>query len=227
MRTERSCENCNKKSPAALNLSDSELKELEENCVRVSFKKGDTIFKQGIFSANVIYLREGLVKIHFEDKSKEKIVKLVQAPAFIGIPAMINKKINQYSASSITDVSVCIINMESLVKFIKLNGKFAYSIITDLCKNELELYHKYVSGTQKQIQGRLAETILFFSNDVYHSDSFSIPVSRSELGNYIHATRESVSRVLKEFAVHKILKSDGKVFTILNKSKLEEYSRTN
>lgn len=226
MQVSGKCKICEIKSSAVEELSPNEIEDLENNCVSVNFKKGDSIFKQGIFSSNIIYLTKGIVKIHIDNDEIEHIVKFVKAPSFIGVPTTIQEKINCYSATSVSEVSVCIINKETFKSFIHSNGRFAYEVITDLCCDELKFFEKTVNKSQKQIQGRLADTLLFFSEEIYNSKTFLLPVSRADLGNYIYAARESVSRILTEFSGDNIIDLSGKKITILNKEMLQEISQT-
>ncbi len=218
------CKSCEIKSSAAKALNASEIENLEQNCVFVKFVKGDTVFKQGVFSSNIIYLTKGIVKIHIAEDDKEQIIKFVKAPAYIGIPTTFDEKINLYSATAISDAFLCIINIKTFKDFIYYNSKFTYEIIVDLCKNEMDLFQQYVNKSQKNINGRLAEALLFFSDDIFGIDTFIIPVSRVDLGNYIYATRESISRILSEFAEEKIIELSGKKISILDKEKLKQIS---
>ena len=218
------CKSCEIKSSAAKTLNASEIENLEQNCVFVKFVKGDTVFKQGVFSSNIIYLTKGIVKIHIAEDDKEQIIKFVKAPAYIGIPTTFDEKINLYSATAISDAFLCIINIKTFKDFIYYNSKFTYEIIVDLCKNEMDLFQQYVNKSQKNIHGRLAEALLFFSDDIFETDTFIIPVSRVDLGNYIYATRESISRILSEFAEEKIIELSGKKISILDKEKLKQIS---
>ena len=154
------CKECLIKSAAAKNLNNEEFEILESNSVQVSFKKGEVIFKQDALSLNVAYLKTGLVKVHMRGPVREKILRVVRAPTYLGIPTTFGDKINQFSATALEDTSVCFIDSTLFRNFIYTNGKFAYEIIVELCKNELFDYQKYVSMSQKQIPGMVAETLL-------------------------------------------------------------------
>lgn len=225
MRIPANCNTCRFKSLATKALSKDELSVLEGNCVTIRFKKGDLIFKQGIFSSDIIYLTEGVVKVHYNKEDDEQILKFVKAPSYIGISTSMKKAVNQYSTTAITDTTVCVINKEIFKTFIYKNGRFAYEIINELCFNELCFFRDNVKISQKHIHGRLADALLFFSEEIFESDQFTLPISREELGNYIHAARESVSRVLKEFASEDVIDLSGKKLKLKNKEKLEHYSK--
>jgi CRP/FNR family transcriptional regulator len=218
------CKECLIKSAAAKNLNSEEFQILESNSVQVTFKKGEIIFKQDALSLNVAYLKTGLVKVHMRGPVKEKILRIVKAPTYLGIPTTFGDKINQFSATALEDTSVCFIDSTLFRNFIYTNGKFAYEIIVELCKNELYDYQKYVSMSQKQIPGMVAETLLCMSDRIFENDKFNFPLTRSDVGDLIGTSRESVSRVLTEFSNEKIIEINGSEISILNKELLTQIS---
>ena len=218
------CKDCLIKSAAARNLNDKEFEILENNSVNVRFKKGEIIFKQDALSLNVAYLKTGLVKLHMHGPSKEKILRIVKAPAYLGIPTTFGDNVNQFSATALDDTSVCFIDSKLFRDFIYSNGKFAYEIIVELCKNELFDYQRYASLAQKQIPGLVAESILCLSDKIYEKDTFPFPLTRGEMGDLIGTSRESVSRVLTDFCNEKIIEVVSNDVRILNKDLLKQIS---
>ncbi|MBE9510897.1 MAG: Crp/Fnr family transcriptional regulator [Bacteroidetes bacterium] len=217
------CNNCQLKSSSVRTLNPAETERLEKNCTEVHFKKNDIIFKQNAFSSNIIYLNNGLVKIHIEGPQNEQIIKVVKAPSYLGIPTTFNEKINHYSATALEQTSVCFIDIDVFKDFIYKNGQFAYELITELCKNELNSFHRCVNRTQKHIHGRIADALLFFKNTFEHNE-FILPFTRLEFGNFVDTSRESVSRILTEFKNDGIINLNGKKVEILNEKLLETIS---
>lgn len=70
------------------------------------------------------------------------------------------------------------------------------------------------------MRGNIADVILEFAEQIYQSDSFTLPISQAELGNYVDTSRESVSRILTEFHKDGILNINGKKIEIINKKSL-------
>jgi len=202
-------------------FDDTCLKQLSENHAVVGFVKGDSIIKQGALSTNVVFLRKGLVKIHIAGPLREQIVNLVKAPTYLGLPTTLGDKINQYSVSAVSEVEVCFIDMQVFQNLLRAKPAFAYEIILRICQNDIELYQRCANRTQKQLRGNLADTLLEFSNNIFESDSFVLPVSQTELGCLIDAGRESISRFLSEFDKDGIISLNGKQITILNKKMLQ------
>ena len=218
------CNECPIKSGASGNLSEEEISILQNNSVEVSFKKGEIIIKQNALSLNVAYLQTGVVKLHMQGPSKEKILKIVKAPTYIGIPTTFGDKINRFSVTAIEDSMVCFIDSNLFREFIYTNGKFAYEIIVELCKNELVDYERFASQTQKQITGLVAETLLCMSDKIYENSKFVFPLTRGEIGDLIGTSRESVSRVLTDLSNEKIIEMNGSEISILNKDLLIQIS---
>ncbi len=219
------CKNCKIQSSAVKFLNTDELEKLGNNCVIVNFRKGDVIFKQGAFSSNIIYVRSGLVKIHMSGPVEEQIIKITKAPSYLGIPTTFGEKINQYSATAVEDTKVCFINIDVFKDFIFANGNFAYEIIIELCRNELNSFHQCVNRTQKYIHGRASDALLFFSDEIYEKDEFVLPLTRLELGYFINTSRESICRILNEFDDTGIIELSGRKIKILDKDLLEIISK--
>ena len=217
---EHTCTSCPFNHQALNALNASSFEELDANHAVVSFRKGDAIIKQGTFSTNVVFLRRGLVKLHLAGPYYEQIVRLVKAPTYLGLPTTFGNKINQYSITAISEVEVCFIDFNVFRELLRNNDQFSYDIILNLCRNELESFRRCANRTQKQIRGNMADVLLEFSEKIFQSDSFTLPISQSELADLVDTSRESVNRVLNEFDKDGIIKVTGKQIEVLNKKSL-------
>jgi CRP/FNR family transcriptional regulator len=220
------CSNCDFKSPAADSLSKLELDQLEENCAQVKFQPGETIFKQDALSSNIVYLRNGIVKLHMKGPDRESILKIANAPAYLGIPTTVGDRINHYSATALVETTACFIDITAFKEFINKNGQFAYEIILDLCKNELKNFHRFVNQSQKQLNGRIADGLFNIADNVFGgSDEFIMILNRNEFSDLIGSSRESVSRVLTQFHDEGIIQISGKNIKILDRKTLQLISK--
>jgi CRP-like cAMP-binding protein len=218
------CQFCTLKSAAEKTLNSDQICDLENNCAEAHFGEGDTIVKQDSFSTNVVYIKSGLVKIHVQNPFREKIMRIVKAPAYLCLPSTFGDKINHFSATALEETDVCFIDITLFKQFIYNNGDFAWQIILDLSKSELRNLHSCINNAQKQNLGRVAEAILFFANDIYSSHNFRLPVSRQELADLTGVSRESASRILTELHNEKILEIKGRKINILKEKLLQDIS---
>ncbi len=220
------CTDCRVKSSAARFLSDDQVHELGSNCVEVHFEPGEVIFKQDALSSNIIYLKEGMAKLTMKGPYRDQILKIVRAPVYLGIPTTVGDKVNHYSAIAVNRASACFIDLATFRKMVFENGHFAWEIILTLCKFELQQFHRCINLTQKQLNGKLAGTLLDLSKNIYQADSFRLDLSRNDLAEMLGTSRESISRLLNDFADEGLIRLSGKEITILKEEKLREISRT-
>lgn len=219
------CRQCPFNSKAAAMLSDCSFDRLSDNHIVLKFKKNDSIIKQGMYSTNVVFLRTGIAKIHIQGPYHEQIVRLVKSPTYLGLPTTFGDKINQYSVTAVTDVEVCFIDVHVFENILQENNEFSHEIILELCQNELESFRRCANRTQKLLRGNMADALIDFSDNIFKSDSFTLPLSQSELANLVDTSRESVSRILTEFDKDGIIKMTGKRIEIINEKSLKLISQ--
>jgi CRP-like cAMP-binding protein len=218
------CKFCTLKSSAAKTLNDCELDLLGNNCAQVAFSTGDIIIKQDSLSTNIVYVKTGLVKLHLQGPIKEMIMRIVKAPAYLCLPSTFGDKVNHFSATALEKTNICFIDLHTFKQFIYANGDFAYQLLLDLSKAQLLNSQSCINNAQKHSLGKVADVLLYFSNEIYENQSFTLPITRQDLGDMAGTTRESTSRILTEFHNDKIIQLEGKKVTILNPELLKQIS---
>jgi CRP/FNR family transcriptional regulator len=220
------CENCAIRSRATETLSAEELELHNENCTEVTVKTGEIIIKEGLLSSHIAYLKSGLAKIHKKGvKGTDQILKILQPGSYIGMQTILSNKIHQYSASAVENSQVCFIDISLFKQLMSNNIQFANELILYLCHDELSYFDRFVNIHQKQINGRLADTILFFSKEINKDKvEFEIPLSRYDVAALIFSTRESVTRSIKELSEIGAIQVNGKHIKILNLTLLNTIS---
>lgn len=219
------CIDCDCVLKSSVELKDCQMEMLGGHHAVVKFRKGDSIIKQGVFSTNVIFLRKGMAKVHISGPSREQIVRLVKAPTYLGLPTTFGDKINQYSVTAVLDSEVCFIDLGVFKKLLGENREFSSYILMELCKSELEAYRRCASRTQKQMRGNLADVLLEFSEHLFETDQFTLPLSQSDIGNWVDAGRESINRALSEFIQDGIIEMTGRKVRITDKKLLKIISQ--
>jgi len=218
------CSLCIYKSAAEQKLNADEISILENNHAKVRFKAGDIIVKQDCLSANVAYIKSGLVKVHVRGSIRERIVKITKAPTYLCLPSFFGDKTNHFSVTALEETHVCFFDVNVFKDFIYSNGDFAFQIILEMSKNELLNFENCINNSQKQNIGRIADAILFFAHKIYNSNTFKLPISRQELADLTGITRESASRILTDFHNDNILNIKNRTITIVNEKLLIQLS---
>ena len=216
-----SCKNCPVAWKNFKNLSESEIRLVNENRYEASFKPGEILIKQGSPASSAIFLSKGMAKAYVEGPDRNNnILDIVLPSSLIISPGLQIDERYAFSVAALTSVQTCFISFKIINQLIRDNPAFATGMIEDLSMKSLVAHKKLVSLTQKKMAGRIAEALLFFSDEVYHSDTFDVILTRQELGELTNMAKESVVRILKELDSQGVIKSDSSRIQILDMSRL-------
>ncbi|HKJ77992.1 MAG TPA: Crp/Fnr family transcriptional regulator [Prolixibacteraceae bacterium] len=222
--TKNTCYHCAFKSSAVATLNQEELNFLGKGCWQTQFKKGELILKEGAPANYIAFIREGFVKLVKKGiGGKDFILSISPKGSYLGIQILNQKsKTYYFSAAAIAPTEICFIDIEKFRELLLLNGTFATEVISTIIDDEMNYFDRLVNNVQQQLPGRLANTLLYFKNQVYHEDSFNLNLTKSELASLIGTSRESVSRLMKEFQDAGIISAEKNWIHILNEEKLEQ-----
>lgn len=206
-------------------LTADEQEMIDSHSVLVNYKKGEMICKQGSFASHMIYLEKGLVKIYLEGNPKDLILTISPEKNLMGLQALFEgNNTFLYSISTYTDASVRLIDIQIFKQLLKQNPLFAFRIINILNESTSQSYGRFFSLTQKQLHGRLADILLCLSRKIFKTESFDLPLSRSDLSDLTSMSTESVIRILKDFKDDQIIDMNNKSITLLDMARLESIS---
>ncbi len=219
-----SCVNCTLKSKPVSVLDDNELTTLGKGCSMIQYDKGELILKEGGPVQHIIYLREGFVKLVKKGAGgKDFILSVSTKGAYLGLQNLDKEtKSNYYSAVALTKSEVCFIDRNHFTDLLKSNGDFAVKVLSTVFKDEMNYFDRLVKNVQHQLPGRLANTISYLAHEVYGQNPFALNLTQTEIAALIGTSRESISRILKEFQDLEIIDLKKNVLTILNEERLEE-----
>lgn len=216
-----SCETCTHRWKNFQHLTKEELNLLNENRYEATFKPGETIMKQGSPTSNALFMASGMAKTYIEGLNGKNFILNIALPGrlIMGPGAYVDSR-HTYTVAAITAVQACFINFEIFKQLIRKNGAFAESLIEDIsAKSQLTL-NRMVSLSQKKMLGRLADTLLYFSDVVFKNDEYEMILSRRELGEMTNMAKECVVRILKELEDSGVIYSDSSKIRILDRENL-------
>ncbi len=207
-------------------LNNEQLKTVNANRFEVHFKAGETIFKQGSALTHIIYIIEGKTKILLEGTNGQTILlQILKQPDIIGGPGFNTDYRHHFSVVALEDTKTCFIDVNLFKRLVLSNQPFAMNLIAYLNHEIINLYDKLKSLTHKHMNGRLADTLIYLSDDVYQSPEFTSLLSRSDIANMSCMTNESAIRTLKDFKDDGIINCNGNYFKILKKDVLLNISK--
>ncbi|MBR5643365.1 MAG: Crp/Fnr family transcriptional regulator [Salinivirgaceae bacterium] len=205
-------------------LTAEQMDMVQANSVALNYNKAEMICKQGAFASNVYFVEKGLMKAYKEYKNGNLIMRFVKPGEIVGLSSLYNKGVYLYSVASVGASGVMSVTADVVKQLIRVNPDFAEMVIGKLNQVTVDEHERVISLTQKQLNGRIADAVLHFANNVYNADEFNLQLTRRDVADFCGMSTESAIRILKELHNDKIIKIDGKNLKIISKQLLQNVS---
>jgi len=184
------------------------------------------MFKQGSASTHILMLTSGLAKLYLEGHNgRNLILKLIKPVQMFGGPGTFLDQRNYYSAAALENSTVCFVNMNNFRQTLRSNPDFAEKFIETINRNSIFTFGRFVDLTQKQMPGRVADALLYLSNDIFEATSFKMSLTRQDLADMTSLSKESFIRILKDFKEEGIIKIAGDAIEIVKLEALQKISQ--
>ncbi|HBC77402.1 MAG TPA: hypothetical protein DEO60_12575 [Bacteroidales bacterium] len=220
------CEKCDFREVVFSTLDDASIQELCNHKQERSYNKGEIINHEGEKITDFKYLRSGLVKLFRRaPNGDEQVITITRPFEFVSNMSIFSDEKYKYSVSALEDSVVCTVELEYIKKLFLKNGGFASNLLTKISTINDKIIGQTLDIRQKNLAGRVAFVLLYFTQDIYKSRVFDIPVSRKEIADYIGMSTANVIRTLSDFKRDGIIKVFGKTMEIVNIEKLEIISK--
>ncbi|MEN8229645.1 MAG: Crp/Fnr family transcriptional regulator [Bacteroidota bacterium] len=217
-----SCDLCDLKGLFFENLEGDQLEMICSGKVEKEYSQGESIIKEGTQIRDFTYLKSGLVKLYRSDNSKkEQIITISKPFDYVSLLSVFSNERYNYSVAALEDSVTCNIKMEDIRSIVSNNGVLALNLLKRMSKVADKIILDTLKIRRKHLRGRVAFLLIYFSQDVYFSSEFDLPLSRKEMAEYVGMTTENVIRSLSEFRKDGILKIYGKTIHIVNMDTLK------
>ena len=217
---------CEIDAPCFQSLSSEERAMIQNSKTQVFFRKGENLTKQGTFASYVLFIVHGLSRQYIEGYGAKNFnLSIIQPGEFVGLSSVFDKSVFSYTTSAITDTHAALIEKEAIARVMKSNAEFSFEILKRYCKQNSNLFESLESVMYKQINGRMASTLIYLIKlKETYPDLFS-QLSRKDLADFCGTTVETAVKVLKSFEKDKLISLNDKEIEVVNLNTLQEISR--
>jgi CRP-like cAMP-binding protein len=216
---------CDINAPCFQMLTPEEVDLVRASKTQVLFRKGDNLTKQGAFASYVLFTVSGLVKQYLEgDSIKNFNLRIITPGEFIGLSSVFSKNIFNYSTVALTDCQAFLVEKNVIAEVVKQNGKFGFNIIKRYCEQNSNLFEKLASYMFKQMNGKMAETLLYINSLKNENPDIFTLLSRKDIADFAGISTESAVKLLKGFEKDKLIELHDKDIRILDLYSLKEIS---
>lgn len=220
------CNDCLFKLFLGQHVSEVEFSDLLQSSTKVKYQKGECIIRQGVKANHLLFLSQGRVKFNFENQAgKNVILTVTAAPGLLGGFNLVNNDLSMFSIVAIDTCEVCLVSMERITALLRTNSELAFKMLGFVTSAFKDSVLNFVNLSHKQVNGRMADILLYLSGTVYRDRIFHMDLSRKELSEFAGCSRENVIHTLSRFHREGIIRAEGKIIEILDQGRLENISR--
>ena len=222
------CQNCSiSELCLPFSLNDHELESLDSIIDRKRpIHKGEELFQDGDAMQALYAIRSGTFKTFtVNEQGEEQITGFHLAGDLLGFDAIADSEHPSFAKALETSM-VCEIPYNTLDTLSNTMPKLKKQILRMMSSEIRSDQEMLTLLNRKNAEQRLATFISTLSSR-YHarglsSSDFRLTMTRSDIGNYIGLTVETISRLLNRFQKNGLIGVEGKLITIIDMDKLNE-----
>jgi CRP-like cAMP-binding protein len=217
---------CDIQAPCFQMLSPEEVTLVRASKTQVLFRKGDNLTKQGAFASYVLFIISGLARQYIEgDSNRSYNLRIITPGEFVGLSAVFTNNTFNYSSIAMTDCQVFLVEKDAIAKVVKQNGMFGFTMIKRYCEQNANLFDTLRTVMYKQMNGRIAETLLYI--DGFKNENLNIfqLLSRKDIADFAGISTESAVKLLKSFEKDGLIELNEKDIQVVNHNGLLEISK--
>lgn len=217
---------CDIQAPCFQVLTEEEVMLVRSSRTQLLFRKGDTLTKQGAFASYVLFIIKGIARQYLEGEgNKSYNLRIIRPGEFVGLSSAFSSPTYNYSSLALTDCQAFLVEKSAIEKVAKQNGAFSFSIIKRYCEQNNNVFESLSSVLYKQMNGRLADVLLYLESIKPEYPEIFQLLSRREIADFAGISTESAVKLLKTLEKEEIICLKEKDIIINQPGKLEMISK--
>lgn len=198
-------------------LPEEQLDALERHAVVKHYRKNTVIIEKGD-DANALYvLLNGRVKAYVADERGKEVILSQQGPgAVLGELALLADMPRTVSVMTLDDSEFLVLSKRSFADYLEANPGIAVNLIRSLARQVRTLTESVTDFALLDVYGRIAK-ILIESSVEEDGQRITPKLTHQQIADHVGASREMVSKILKDLKAGGYLSVKDKRYVIHRK----------
>ena len=182
-------------------LTPAQVDSLAANVAKERIKRGASVVEQGKTSNALFLILAGRAHVVMTDsKAREVIVATLKAGDYIGEMSLIDNEAHSATVVADTQMDVLVLGRDDFTRCVGENAAIASAVMRGLVQRLRNADQKIVSLALMGVYGRVANVLLDTAEPNENGElMIREKISRLDLAKMVGASREMVSRVMKDF----------------------------
>jgi CRP/FNR family cyclic AMP-dependent transcriptional regulator len=196
-------------------LAPADTRVLTEHCTTRTFPTHAVLITEGDDTDSLYVILEGEVKVFVSDENgKEVILNMMGPGEYFGELALVDEGPRSASVMTMEPTKVMVISKSDFKTCLSANPDMAFNLIQALTKQVRALTDNVKSLALMDVYGRVAHTLLDLAKENDGKLVIEQKLTHQDIANMVGASREMVSRILKDLATGGYISVKNKIITI-------------
>jgi len=192
-------------------LASQETEKLIQHSTTRAYPTNTILISEGDSTDSLYVVLEGKVKVYVSDQQgKEVILNILGPGEYFGELALLDDEPRSASVRTMAPTKVMVITKHDFKNCLATDSEMAYKLIKALISHVRALTNNVKSLALLDVYGRVARTLLDLAENVDGQTIILQKLTHQDIADMVGASREMVSRILKDLV-------SGGYITIKNK----------
>lgn len=180
-------------------LTNDQAQQIADSVVKRRFRRGELVVEHGRKSNALFILLNGRARVLTSDsRGREVILAVLQAGDYVGEMSLIDNEPHSATVRAEVQTDMLILGRTEFSRCLPEGTSLAYAILRGLVQRLRNADRQIESLALLDVYGRVARTLLDMAEDVNGVQTIRNKVSRQDMAKVVGASREMVSRVMKD-----------------------------
>ena len=180
-------------------LTNDQALAIASSVVKRRFRRGEIVVEQGKKSNALFILLTGRARVLTADvRGREVILAVLQPGDYVGEMSLIDNEPHSATVRAEVQTDMLILGRAEFARCLPENSSLSYAIMRGLVQRLRSADRQIESLALLDVYGRVARALLNMAEMIGDQNTIRNKVSRQDLAKVVGASREMVSRVMKD-----------------------------
>jgi CRP/FNR family cyclic AMP-dependent transcriptional regulator len=196
-------------------LAPADLALIAEHGTLRTYPKHAVLISEGDRSDSLYVIRSGRVKVYVGDADGKEVILSIQGPGeYFGELALIDDAPRSASVVTLDKSQLCVVSRGDFQRCLAQNPRIALEIIRALAARVRALTENVRDLALLDVYGRVARTLLKLATEREGERAIEQRLTHQDIANMVGASREMVSRIMKDLVDGGYIRIKNKMITI-------------
>jgi CRP/FNR family transcriptional regulator len=210
-------------------LSNEALRELEGLKMFSNHEANIVLFMEEQVPSRILFLLTGQVKLSMNSSAGKRLILGIASPGeTLGLASALSDNAYDITAETICPCRIASLDRNHFLDFLIRHPAAYRNVVRELCADCTQAREQVRTlGLAVTASARLARLLLEWCADGQKTEDGTrlvCSLTHGEIGEYIGTSRETVTRILRDFRFQELLESRGSTLIISNRRALEVYA---